>query len=312
MLVGVDIGGTKTHVRVVPDDAPARDSVVPSESWIAGILASDPDNADRLVRLLPAEALTADSALVVGAHGLDSPAQVANFNRWLADAFPGVTLAVNDVALLAPAAGLGEAVCVVAGTGSKVVGHREDGSIVEAGGHGFLIGDPGSAPSLARDAMKSLLVAYDDGLSLDGLAEAMIAVHGHRDLPELWIAMFIEDPSSALWGSLAPAVFAPAPAGAGRARAVLGPCQGDVVAVIDDHASQMAADVHRVIRRGALGDVVVCAGGVITRQRLLRDALWRHIEALDLGLSMRTLDVPPVAGAVALAQRLHDVAVSTA
>jgi N-acetylglucosamine kinase-like BadF-type ATPase len=301
VLVGVDIGGIKTHVRVVGDDSPARDSVVPSESWIVGMLASDPDNADRLVRLLPAEALTAGSALVVGAHGLDSPAQVANFNRWLADAFPGVTLAVNDVALLAPAAGLGEAVCVVAGTGSKVVGHREDGSIVEAGGHGFLIGDPGSAPSLARDAMKSLLVAYDDGLPLDGLAEAMIAVHGHRDLPELWISMFIEDPSLTLWGSLAPAVFAAAEAGDGRA-----------LAVIDDHASQMAADVHRVIRRGALGDVVVCAGGVITRQRLLRDALWRHIDALDLGLSMRTLDVPPVAGAVALAQRLRDESVRTA
>ena len=133
MLVGVDIGGTKTHVRVVPDDAAAQDLVVRSDSWIAGMLASDPGNAQRLVGLLPAEAVTAGSALVVGAHGLDSPAQVTNFNRWLADAFPGATLGVNDVALLAPAAGLDEAVCVVAGTGSKVVGHRVDGSIVEAG-----------------------------------------------------------------------------------------------------------------------------------------------------------------------------------
>jgi N-acetylglucosamine kinase-like BadF-type ATPase len=300
VLVGVDIGGTKTHVRVVPDDAAPVDLVVRSDSWIVGMLASDAANADRLVRLLPAEALTADSALAVGAHGLDSPAQVASFNRWLSDAFPGATLGVNDVALLAPAAGLDEAVCVVAGTGSKVVGHRADGSIVEAGGHGFLIGDPGSAPALARDAMKSLLVAYDEGLPLGGLADAMMAVHGHRDLPELWIAMFVEDPSLTLWGSLAPAVFAAAEAGDGRA-----------LAVVDDHASQLAADVHRVIRRGARGDVVVCAGGVITGQRLLREALWRHVEALDLGLTMRTLDVPPVAGAVALARRLRDVAHST-
>ena len=64
--------------------------------------------------------------------------------------------------------------------------------------------------------------------------------------------------------------------------------------------------MHRVIRRGALGDVVVCAGGVITGQPLLREALWRHVDALDLGLTMRTLDVPPVAGAVALARRLRD------
>jgi N-acetylglucosamine kinase-like BadF-type ATPase len=300
VLVGVDIGGTKTHVRVVPDDAAPVDLVVRSDSWIVGMLTSDAANADRLVRLLPAEALTADSALVVGAHGLDSPAQVTSFNRWLSDAFPGATLGVNDVALLAPAAGLDEAVCVVAGTGSKVVGHRADGSIVEAGGHGFLIGDPGSAPALARDAMKSLLVAYDDGLPLGGLADAMMAVHGHRDLPELWIAMFVEDPSLTLWGSLAPAVFAAAEAGDGRA-----------LAVVDDHASQLAADVHRVIRRGARGDVVVCAGGVITGQRLLREALWRHVEALGLGLTMRTLDVAPVAGAVALARRLRDAAPST-
>ena len=301
MLVGVDIGGTKTHVRVVPDDAAAQDLVVRSDSWIAGMLASDPGNAQRLVELLPAEAVTAGSALVVGAHGLDSPAQVTNFNRWLADAFPGATLGVNDVALLAPAAGLDEAVCVVAGTGSKVVGHRVDGSIVEAGGHGFLIGDPGSAPAIARDAMKSLLAAYDDGAALGGLAEAMLAVHGHHDLPELWIAMFVEDPSAALWGSLAPAVFAAAEAGDGRA-----------LAVVDDHASRLTADVHRVIRRGALGDVVVCAGGVITGQPLLREALWRHVDALDLGLTMRTLDVPPVAGAVALARRLRGGARSIA
>ncbi len=301
MLVGVDIGGTKTHVRVVGDDGAARDLVVRSDSWIVGLLTSDPTNADRLVGLLPAEALMPGSALVVGAHGLDSPAQVADFNRWLADAFPGATLAVNDVALLAPAAGLSEAVCVVAGTGSKVVGHRADGSIVEAGGHGFIIGDPGSAPAVARDAMRSLLEAYDEGLPLDALAEAMIAVHGHHDLSELWIAMFVEDPSLTLWGSLAPAVFAAAEAGDRRA-----------LAVVDDHAAQLAADVHRVIRRGARGDVVVCAGGVITGQRLLREALWRHVEALDLGLTIRTLDVPPVAGAVALAQRLRDVAPSTA
>lgn len=300
MLVGVDIGGTKTHVRVVPDDAAATDLVVRSDSWIVGMLASDPANADRLVGLLPAEALTAGSVLVVGAHGLDSPAQVANFNHWLTDAFPGATLGVNDVALLAPAAGLDEAVCVVAGTGSKVVGHRADGSIVESGGHGFLIGDPGSAPAVARDAMRSLLDAYDDGVPLGGLAEAMIAVDGHRDLAELWIAMFVEDPSATLWGSLAPAVFAAAEAGDRRA-----------LTVIDDHASQLTADVQRVIRRGARGDVVVCAGGVLTRQRLLRDALWRRIDALDLGLSMRTLDVPPVAGAVALARRLRDGARST-
>lgn len=301
MLVGVDIGGTKTHVRVVPNDAEAQDLVVRSDSWIVGMLASDPDNARRLVGLLPAEAVTAGSALVVGAHGLDSPAQVTSFNRWLADAFPGATLGVNDVALLAPAAGLDDAVCVVAGTGSKVVGHRADGGIVEAGGHGFLIGDPGSAPAVARDAMRELLKAYDDGAALGALAAAMLAVHGHHDLPELWIAMFVEAPSAALWGSLAPAVFTAAEAGDHRA-----------LGVIDDHARQLTADVHRVIRRGALGDVVVCAGGVITGQPLLREALWRHVDALGLGLTMCTLDVPPVAGAVALARRLRHAAASTA
>ena len=302
MIVGVDIGGTKTHVRVLTDgDTTAHDLVVRSDSWIVGLLASDEGNAERLVRLLPAEALTTESVLVVGAHGLDSPAQVAGFNRWLTAAFPGAALAVNDVTLLAPAAGLGDAVCVVAGTGSKVVGRRADGSVVEAGGHGFLLGDPGSAPALARDAMRSVLRAHDDGEAPDELARAMTAVHGHGDVLELWVAMFVDTPSMSAWGSLAPAIFAAARAGSARA-----------AAVIDDHAAQLAADVRRVIRRGALGDAVVCAGGVVTRQPLLLEALRAHVGALGLGLTLHTLDVPPVVGAVALARELQENRTRTA
>jgi N-acetylglucosamine kinase-like BadF-type ATPase len=295
VLVGVDIGGTKTHVRVVPDDAPERDFVVPSDSWIDGMLASDATNAQRLVRLLPEDARTPDAVLVVGAHGLDSPVQVEDFNRWLAAAFPGSSLGVNDVTLLAPAAGLGEAVCVVAGTGSKVIGRRADGGVVEAGGHGFLLGDPGSAPALARDAMRSLLTAHDEGEPPDELAAAIVAASGYRDVQELWVAAFVDTPSMTTWGALAPAVFAGAQAGSARA-----------AAVIDDHGAQLAADVGRVVRRGALGDVVVCAGGVIVRQRLLREALAKHVDALGLHLALHTLDVPPVAGAVALARQIRE------
>jgi len=199
---------------------------------------------------------------------------------------------VNDVELVAPAAGLDEAIAVIVGTGSKIVGHTANRDLVSAGGHGFLFNDPGSAPGLAREAVKAVLDAHDDGDEPDVLGRNLMNHFAVTDIVGLSFA-FSGDPRLSTWAALGPLIFTSAD-------------EGSVIAesVIDRAARQLARDVSRVHSRGAVGNVI-CAGGVITNQPRLYQALTRHIDNLDLGLSVDLLTVAPVAGAIALARKLH-------
>ncbi len=207
----------------------------------------------------------------------------------------GLVLAVNDVELVAPAAGLDQAIAVIVGTGSKVVGHDAAGATVSAGGHGFLLSDPGSAASLARDGVKALLDAYDLGETPDVLAREFMNYFEVSDIIELSYA-FAADARLATWAPLAPLVFSAADAGSELA-----------ASVIEASAKELARDVARVHSRGAVGSDVICAGGVITNQPRLYRALVRHIDDLQLGLTVGLLTVAPVVGAVALARKLHNL-----
>ena len=292
MIVGIDVGGTKTHVRVERSGSVLLDIAVPTSAWQHGGLLDDDENATRLLALVAGIDGADESALVVGAHGLDSDRQVEQLRRLLSVRHHGPVRAVNDVELLAPAAGLTHAIAVVVGTGSKVVGHSVLGETVSAGGYGFLLNDPGSAAALARDAVRAVIEATDAGQAREPLGRLLMAHFGVEDEVALCYAL-TADATLTAWGALAPLVFTAADNGSELA-----------VAVVDAAAQELAKGVGRVRARGAVGTDVVCAGGVIVNQPRLFRALVRHIDALDLALSVHLIDVAPVLGAVALAQHL--------
>jgi N-acetylglucosamine kinase-like BadF-type ATPase len=295
VIVGIDLGGTKTHIVAESDGEIALDTTVPTRAWQQGELLDDDTNPARLLGLF-AHLPNADTATVaIGAHGLDSDWQIREFNSRMTAQHGGNVLAVNDVELVAPAAGFDRAIAVIVGTGSKIVGHDDEGATVSAGGHGFLLSDPGSAASLARDAVKALLDAWDDGEAPDVLARDFMGYFEVTDIVDLSYA-FTADARLATWAALGPQVFASADAGSAIA-----------ASVIDESAKLLARDVGRVHSRGAIGTNVICAGGVITNQPRLYRALTRHIDDLGLGLTVDLLTVAPVAGAVALARKLHDL-----
>ena len=292
VLVGIDLGGTKTHVVAESHGDVLLDASVLTASWQQGELLDDVQNAARLLQLFAQVEGSDTASVVVGAHGLDSDWQADEFQARMAARHDGRVLAVNDVELVAPAAGLDEAIAVIVGTGSKIVGHTANRDLVSAGGHGFLFNDPGSAPGLAREAVKAVLDAHDDGDEPDVLGRNLMNHFAVTDIVGLSFA-FSGDPRLSTWAALGPLIFTSAD-------------EGSVIAesVIDRAARQLARDVSRVHSRGAVGNVI-CAGGVITNQPRLYQALTRHIDNLDLGLSVDLLTVAPVAGAIALARKLH-------
>jgi len=292
--IGIDVGGTHTRV-VVAGSGPGETTVhVPTATWLRGTLFSDEANAARLLALVPTGAVgRADVPLVAGVNGCDTTRQCELFTSWLRRHHPGPLLVLSDAELLGPALGLNGAIDVVCGTGSIVVGRDRDGRLVKVGGHGWLLGDPGAAPSLVRESVVAILHAHDQGRPPGVLARTLMDHYGAPDPVQLGYD-FTQDASPTAWGALAPLVFDAADAGDEVA-----------LAVIARDAAQVAADVLALHGLGVpLADVVL-GGGVVTAQPRLERAITDALAARAPDARVHLVRTAPVRGALALARSRH-------
>ncbi|MFC8513740.1 BadF/BadG/BcrA/BcrD ATPase family protein [Streptomyces sp. NPDC057257] len=292
LVVGIDVGGTKTHLRARAGDALVADHVRSSSGW----RPHDPVAAAGWLAALVAEALPADirpSAVAVGGHACETPRQCAQIRTALQLHFDAPALVVGDAELLVPAAGLDKGVGLVAGTGSVAVGRLSDGTCVQVGGWGAVLGDEGGAAGLVREAARAVWAAHDRGERPDELALGLTAGFGVAEVPALGAALESATDVSAEWGRHSPVVFAAAEAGSALAR--------DVIA---DAGRSLAALVARLAAREVAVDDVVVAGGTILAQPALYEAFASALTETVPGARPQPLRVPPVEGAVALARSI--------
>jgi len=290
VLIGADVGGTKIALRVAALGGAIRlDTAYPAAGWEASPVGEAARwLREHLTRALPEGDEIA--AVGIGAQGCDTQEHCSKLAAAL-EALGLPATVVNDAALLVPAAGLDSGIGLVAGTGSIGVGTDRSGAALFAGGWGWVLGDEASAPAIVREATRAALAACDDGRADDGLLAALLAHFGVADAPALARAVN-DDPTPENWGPGAPAVFQAADAGSLLARNV-----------IDDAARALQKLLTRLVDRGAVGTTVVAAGSVIVNQPRLADRLRAHLAREYPALDLRVLEVPPVAGALALAQR---------
>ncbi|CAL9357308.1 BadF/BadG/BcrA/BcrD ATPase family protein [Streptomyces collinus] len=293
LVVGIDVGGTKTHLRALAGDALVADHVRASRGW----RPHDPVAAAGWLAALVAEALPAGArpaAVAVGGHACETPRQCAQIRAALQLHFDAPALVVGDAQLLVPAAGLDKGVGLVAGTGSVAVGRLPDGTPVQVGGWGAVLGDEGGAAGLVREAARAVWAAHDRGERPDALALGLIAALDVPEVPALGAALESATDVSAEWGRHAPVVFAAAADGSALARTV-----------IDEAGWALAALVTRLADRGVAVDDVVVAGGTVLSQSGLFDAFSVALAETLPTARARPLRVPPVEGAVALARSLR-------
>jgi glucosamine kinase len=289
LLVGVDVGGTKTHVQARSIDGTiVEDRILATDGWRG---ASDVVKAG-LVASWMAE-VTAGAvplAIGVGAHGCDTAEQCRGLHDALSDRVDVPCAVVNDAHLLGAAAGVDEAIGLIAGTGSIAAGWSPAGEPVYAGGWGWLLGDDGGAAGLVREATRRALAAHDDGQEDEILSDCLLRSAAVTSLGQLSMSM-ITGPGGA-WTRHCPAVFEAAELGSRIASDV-----------IDDGGAALADLVANVRRRGAVGTVVVAGGGVIVNQPRLASAVAAALTASLPEATLQVLTDPPVKGAVALARR---------
>lgn len=293
LIVGFDIGATKTAIAVEPVvGGPRVVAELPSVGWEA-----QPADvaarwiAARLQSVLPGDADVA--AIGIGAQGCDTPAICDDLASALA--IQGIdAVVVNDAALLVPAAGLDEGIGLIAGTGAIAVGRDRAGGAIIVGGWGSILGDDAGAAGLVREATRSALHDRDRGLPDDGLLAALLEAFSVDDAAAL-ARTVNDDPRVEHWAPKAPAVFAAADGGSARA-----------VAVIDHGAAHLVDLVETLVRRAAVGRHVVAAGSVIVRQPRLFDRVSARLGDVLPGLTVVPVGEPPVGGALSLArQGLH-------
>ncbi|MDE1994483.1 MAG: N-acetylglucosamine kinase [Rhizobiaceae bacterium] len=290
MFLGIDIGGTKTHLVVDGGNGGTREHVLETASWrqrrdrIA--------DASNLIELILQLADGQPTSSVIGSHGCDTDADRLALQVLMAERLHGLVLVLNDSELLLPAAGRDQGISVIAGTGSIAVSRDPNANMLSAGGWGWFLGDEGSASGLVRDAARAVRHSIDQGKPLDVLGRLLVDALGVADPVEFGRAM-TELGTAARIGGLAHLVFDAADRGSTIARDV-----------IENGGDALALLVEQLISRGARGSDVVAAGGVVSRQR-------RLFEAFEVALSKRVpmakpalLDTAPVVGAVLLAKEL--------
>lgn len=291
VVVGVDVGGTKVAVRVATlDGAVVGDHQWPADAWSATPVGA----AARWLRSVLSLAVPEEDEIVaagIGAQGCDTQEHCHELAEALAALGVRATV-VNDAQLLVPAAGLERGIGVIAGTGSIALGADANGTALYAGGWGWVLGDEASAPAIVREATKAALAAYDDRRPDDGLMRALLEHYAVPDPPAL--ARAVNDvPTPENWGPGAAAVFEAADRGSTLA-----------ARVVDEAARGLKLLVCQLIARGAVGDTVVAAGSVIVNQPRLAERFRARLADFYPSLSLRLLDVPPVAGGVVLALRM--------
>ncbi len=290
MLIGVDVGATKTRILACrADGTPVHDEVLATRNWRGAPAVA---KARQISGFVERAAKGHEVAAVgVGAHGCDSTAACDELAGALRSTLAAPCAVVNDARLVALAAGRDTAISVVSGTGSIAVGVLANGDGVYAGGWGWLLGDEGGATWLVREAVRAALRAADLGVE-DVLFDCLAAAAGVNSVRRLPLLMMTTPPT--VWAGFAAAIFRAADQGSALAERVIARA-----------GHELAELVETVIRKGALAEAVVAGGGTIAGQPRLADAFVAEVRGNRPAMDVLVHTGEPVRGAVELARRVQ-------
>ena len=271
-LLGIDAGGSATRVVLVADGQVIRRFTAPPMNALLSA-----DLTDRLATLIGAADATAAG---IGMPGLRSPDDAALGAELTRRAGRPVRVTGDGETAWLGAFGAAPGIAVFAGTGSGAMG-RDGERWARAGGHGFLLGDEGSAYWIGRAAANAAL-RWEDGMGGSAaLRDAVVEAYG-RDLAALVKDVHSHPAERGRLALLAPVVTALAGEDE-TARRIAIESAG--------HLAELASAVGR-----RLGPLPVCGiGGV-----LHAPVIWDRF--VELTGAVRPL-APPEVGAALLAGR---------
>lgn len=221
ILIGADVGGTKTAVAVSLDGKTVGRAEGPGAAVRPGRALASASTIIEVVRRALSEAgrLTGD-ILVVGAAGAGRAPEREELRTAIRNEniAAHVTVTTDIEIALAAAFQQGPGIVVSAGTGSVAVGRDQSGKRHRIGGYGWQMGDEGSGYAIGRASLGAVSRARDDRSPPTALSQRLLQATRSEDFDALvrWAA----GASPAEVAALAPHVLAVAAEGDPLARGI--------------------------------------------------------------------------------------------
>ena len=294
-VLGVDGGGSKTTVLLCDETGKAlAETVGGGVNYNSIGLSQAKKNLKDAVDCAIAESGAEPDAAFLGLAALSSRADEETTRSFCEGVLPCKNVQMDsDVfialeTLEAPCAAI--AVC---GTGSMAAARLPDGTVIHAGGWGYLLGDEASGYALSLDGVRAALRAYEGVCAPTLLTEAARAFFNVSDLSGL-IGVFYDPPIP----RSAVAAFAPAFFDCVNA--------GDETAahIASVHAALFAQTVKKLLLRLPESAPLGLWGGIFEHQEGFRRLFLSQLEKEFPRLLSGLLPAPPVRGAVKAAMRL--------
>ena len=295
VLIGVDVGGSKTAVSVGEATHVLGRALGPGAAVRPGrAIASAAIIAETVRKALATAGAARGHALVVGAAGAGRESERRELEQALRTESLADKVRVTtdiDIALTA-AFGEGPGIVVVAGTGSIVLGRDPEGRMLRRGGYGWQMGDEGSGYAIGRAALGAVSRARDGRSPETALTPILLEATRSLDFDALvrWSA----SAGPAEVAALAPHVLHTAE-------------RGDAVAqgIADYAARELSTLVLGLAQEYPTGERVGVAlmGGMLAEERSLRSAVLARLEEEPSLRPLATM-VDATLGALTQAARL--------
>ncbi|HEX5576359.1 MAG TPA: BadF/BadG/BcrA/BcrD ATPase family protein [Gemmatimonadales bacterium] len=292
ILIGADVGGTKTAVAVSVDGEIVGRAEGPGAAVRPGrALASASTIVEVVRRALSAAARLTGDVLVVGAAGAGrEPEQEELRTALRSENLVSHIVVTTDIEIaLAAAFAEGPGIVVSAGTGSVAVGRDRTGKRHRIGGYGWQMGDEGSGYAIGRASLGAVSRAKDGRSPPTALSERVLRATRSSDFDALvrWAA----GASPAEVAALAPHVLEVAAAGDPLAQGIA-----------DYAARELSQLAICLIPKMEIDPPVPVAvtGGLLSQDQPLRRALLAKLREESV-FAPTTEPVDAVAGALLLA-----------
>jgi N-acetylglucosamine kinase-like BadF-type ATPase len=292
VLIGADVGGTKTAVAVSIDGKISGRAEGPGAAVRPGRALASASTIIEVVRgaLSDAGRLTGD-VLVVGAAGAGRAPEREELRTAIrSENIVGSVTVTTDIEIaLAAAFEHGPGIVVSAGTGSVAVGRDQNGERHRIGGYGWQMGDEGSGYAIGRASLGAVSRAVDGRSPPTALSQRLLQATRSSDFDALvrWAA----GASPAEVAALAPHVLAVA-------------AEGDPLAkgIADYAARELSQLAICLLPKMELTPPVRVAitGGLLSPDQALRRALLAKLRE-EPALNPTEAPVDAVAGALLLA-----------
>lgn len=280
-LVGLDIGGTKTHgMRWSGNEVLAE-----AKSGSANVQNVSLEDAERnIAEVFGALGAGHIDRVVAGAGGVDTEADAQFLRSLIAVHAPHAEIVVvHDTRLILAAGRASVGIAVILGTGSAAWGTNAEGKEGRAGGWGYLLGDEASGYWMGREAVRHTLREFNRGLAPGELGRRVLAANQVSSPDEL-IALFHGDTDRRYWAQQSPLVFEALAAGDPEAAVIVSQAVDYVVQMLGDLSTLLDVD----------GPVII-GGGVGMHQPVFQDRLRSGLGSIGLN-DVRFLAVDPVEG----------------